>query len=350
MSVACEGILFDGLASRGRNAAVVVEEGTVEVRCDVAAGRYADSSVTLQRSIVGDFAWLRLPDGIAVRIDDSEAIARMAQDLRDPQEWVRAMEARWRYALASLVLVVASAVIAYRVFLPAIADSVSRRMPVAMQDFVGEETLRSIDRTLCKPTQLPQAREDALLSKAYTTVLLGSGPGTEYHIVLRNCPAIGANAFALPSRTIVITDDLVTVAGDDAHVMAVIAHEAGHVENRHVMRMAIQSAGVAVVIATLGNDAFSISTLAAILPTLLLETGYSRAFETEADAYALLRLRETGLSPDLFPQMLERLEADHRKRGEDDEGEQLDYMSTHPATAERIARARAAAAKAPAKP
>ena len=342
--MACDGILFDGLASRGRNASVVVEDGTVEVRCDVAAGRYAEASVTLQRSIVGDFAWLRLPDGIAVRIEDSEAIARLAQDLRDPQEWVRAMEARWRYALAALVLVVTCAVIAYRVFLPALADFVSRRMPAAMQDFVGEETLRNLDRTLCKPTQIPQDREDTLLSKAYTTVLLGKGPGTEYHVVLRNCPAIGANAFALPSRTIVITDDLVAVAGDDAHVLAVIAHEAGHVENRHVMRMAIQSAGVAVVIATLASDAFSISTLVAILPTVLLETGYSREFETEADAYALVRLGETGLSPDLFPQMLERLEAEHRKRG--DEGEELDYLSTHPATAERVARARAAAAKA----
>ena len=50
-----------------------------------------------------------------------------------------------------------------------------------------------------------------------------------YTLVFRKSDAIGANAMALPSGTIVVTDGLVTLAEDDREILGVLAHEAGHV-------------------------------------------------------------------------------------------------------------------------
>ena len=76
--------------------------------------------------------------------------------------------------------------------------------------------------------------------------------------------------------------------------------------------------------------------IAVTLPTVLLQTGYSREFETEADDYAFRRLREIGLSPKAFAEMMLLLEKDHEKKSG---GDSRNYFSTHPATAKRIQRA-----------
>ena len=72
------------------------------------------------------------------------------------------------------------------------------------------------------------------------------------------------------------------------------------------------------------------------LPTALLQRGYSRELETEADDYAFQRLREIGLSPKVFAEIMLLLEEDRKKRSG---GESRDYFSTHPATAKRVERA-----------
>ena len=157
---------------------------------------------------------------------------------------------------------------------------------------------------------------------------------------------MGANAFALPGGAVVLTDALVKLAQNDAQISAVLAHEVGHVRHHHGLRLAIQAAGLAALIATLAGDAVSITGLAVALPTALLQSGYSREFEDEADAYAFRRLKEIQLSPKYFAQILARIEESrnkdpdaNRRSGPERRRSDHGYLSTHPATAERIERA-----------
>ena len=140
-----------------------------------------------------------------------------------------------------------------------------------------------------------------------------------------------------------LTDELVKLAQNDAQLSAVLAHEIGHVRHRHGLRQALQAAGLAALISSLAGDAVSITSLAVTLPTVLLQTGYSRKFEDEADSYAFQRLKEIGLSPRDFAEILTRLEEFHGKEAgakKSAAGERtFDYLSTHPATARRIERA-----------
>ena len=133
-------------------------------------------------------------------------------------------------------------------------------------------------------------------------------------------------------------------------VEAVLAHELGHIEQRHFMRRLISSAIVGAVITLLSSEA---SGLLTALPATLADLAYSRDMEREADAFAVALLKRNGLSPEPLATMLERLERAHGEKssksdkgGKDGKGSDdikvPRYLLTHPHTEERIAAIRAA--------
>ena len=87
-----------------------------------------------------------------------------------------------------------------------------------------------------------------------------------------------------------------------------LAHEIGHVRGRHAMRLVLQSSGVAVLLTALAGDAVGVTFLAVALPTMLLQSGYSRQFEAEADDYAFAHMKRHGVSPQAFADVMRRLE------------------------------------------
>ena len=142
---------------------------------------------------------------------------------------------------------------------------------------------------------------------------------------------IGANALALPNGTLVMTDELVELAEHDDEILGVLAHECGHVQGRHALRSVLQSSAVVVVFTLATGDMSAVSAVAAALPTVLLESKYSRHFETEADEYGVRAMRAAGRDPAHLANILERLSA-----GSETAEEMLAYLSSHPATKERI--------------
>jgi predicted Zn-dependent protease len=75
------------------------------------------------------------------------------------------------------------------------------------------------------------------------------------------------------------------------------------------------------------------------VPTFLLDSHYSRSFEAEADDYALETLAAHHISPGRFAEVMERMQRAEPRFRRSDSG----YLSTHPATVERIRRAMEAA-------
>ena len=158
--------------------------------------------------------------------------------------------------------------------------------------------------------------------------------GRRYEIQFRKSPSIGANALALPGGTIVITDDLVKLAQDDREILGVLAHESGHVVRRHGERQILQGSAIVLLVTWFVGDA---NALAAAAPTALLQAKYSRDLEREADAHAIGVLRRNGIPTRYLASILERFARTEPSGGN---ASMLDYLSTHPATAERLARLR----------
>ncbi len=78
----------------------------------------------------------------------------------------------------------------------------------------------------------------------------------------------------------------------------------------------------------------SAGSVAAGLPTLLLETGYSRRFEREADAFAARYAALRGWGTEPLERILTRLAGET--------GSVPTFLSTHPATPARLEALRAA--------
>ena len=189
---------------------------------------------------------------------------------------------------------------------------------------------RVFDKTVFSPTKIPGGRQVPLLATFDHLVVPDHRRLT---LEFRNAEGLGANAMALPSGAIYMTDQLVALTSDDRVLMAVVAHEAGHVKRRHGLRQIIQGATVAALITWYFGD---FSALGAAAPASLLQAKYWRDLEREADAYAAQVLKMNNLPVSLLADALELIQKSHGPEGKEDAGA-LAYLATHPATSERLA-------------
>jgi Zn-dependent protease with chaperone function len=270
-------------------------------------------------------------------VADHDACDALLLELGVRDRGVVVWQRRWRMAILATILCVFAAFSAYRWGVPLAADAAARFVPVSWALQSDRQVLAMLDRSWLEPSTLPQARKDALRAQFAALGQPAGEPGI-WTLDFRAAPQVGANAFALPGGTIVMTDELVRLAGSDQEILAVLAHELGHVRHRHGLRMALQSTFVGVVVTAWLGDA---SAAIAGVSTALLETRYSREFEREADAFAASMLKHNHLSPGLLASILQKLGAQHGKAEEG--GRVPELLSSHPPTRERIEALQAAA-------
>jgi Zn-dependent protease with chaperone function len=276
---------------------------------------------------------VRFPAGGFCQVADHTEFDRWLADAGVIEGPLARWERNWRWVLVSVAVFVAVVALAYRYGVPAVATAVADRLPPSAVESMSRQVLAVMDRTVFEPSEIPPARQAALVERFAGLPLPGRAGGQRYDLIFRKAPRLGANAVALPSGTIVMTDALVALARDDGELVAVAAHEAGHVDLKHGLRLALQQSMVALLVTWYVGD---VSTLAAAAPAALLNASYSRAFERDADAYAADVLVQIGIPLALLADILERLEASRGQSG----GAELGYLSSHPATTERLERLR----------
>jgi predicted Zn-dependent protease len=229
--------------------------------------------------------------------------------------------------LAACAITVAVLLLGYLYGLPAIAKIAARMLPQSAERAIGREALRFLDKQMLGPSVLPAAQRDAIAARF---ALLAPPPNgaPPFHIVFRSS-SVGPNAFALPPDRIVVTDEIVALIDDDDGLKGILAHELGHLHERHLTRQIIQTSAVGAVAGALVGD---ISSLVAGIPTMMLYLKYSRDAEREADDYAVAMLKANGIAPAALASAFEKL----KKAA----GEPPPYLSSHPSAEERIERIR----------
>jgi Zn-dependent protease with chaperone function len=276
------------------------------------------------------------------------------------QSWVHRLESHWPTVLGSVVLTLLLSVWFAVYGAPQVAQWAADRLPPSASAYVGQDTLAVLDRTVFQPSQLDSARQQQL-QVVFAGLLPEDQEGLHYRLLFRGGGKIGANAFALPDASIVMTDELVKLAENDAQLAVIFLHEIGHVRGRHLLRQVIQQAGLAALLVTITGDISGASSMVLAMPGVLMQAQYSQSMEYEADTYALEHLAAHGLSPLAFAQIMRRMDSEREssagqpeKTGESPEvgttetgttetgTEEKDtfgqYWSSHPATAERINR------------
>jgi predicted Zn-dependent protease len=148
------------------------------------------------------------------------------------------------------------------------------------------------------------------------------------------------NAMATPGGFIFVTKGLVKLMPDEDSLAAVLAHEIGHVVKGHGMS-AISSSNMRGALLVLGQEAVrkqgsaDVNALTDVfgeavsdVTDTLIENGYSRSQEYEADAYAAKLLVKAGYNDAALVSMLEGIKAASNK--------EQGWFATHPDPDKRI--------------
>ena len=281
---------------------------------------------TMRRRL--DFA-----DGSSFDTTDNDAV----DELLPSSGLLHRLERSWRAVLIS-VAVAALAVAGFALYgVPAAAGFMARHTPASVAAYTTRQTLQTMDEFALGPSKTSAAQRRHFLN-LFAAVAAHDGRGAgHYRLVFRNAPVIGANAFALPDGTVVMTDQMIPFVKKDEEIEGVFAHEMSHVDHAHGLQRIYQASLVPAAIAFMTGDATQLGHFATILPGLLLQSAYSRGFEQQADDDAAALLRRMGKSPAPLGALLERMEKTYcGQHG----GCGPSWLGSHPATATRAARLR----------
>lgn len=230
------------------------------------------------------------------------------------------------------------------------ADSINKSASAVARSFqdITPEQEYYIGRTVAatitakyRPYNKPQANMFLnVLGKALAQASELPETFGSYHFLILNSDEI--NAFAAPGGLIFVTRGMLRCCKHEDAAAAVLAHEIGHVQLKHGLQ-AIKKSRITSALTTLaieGTKSFGQKELAQLTETFedsisditstLVNNGYSRSFELEADMAAVKILKNVGYDPNGLVDMLNVMKK-RLKPG------RLDFAKTHPPPAVRIA-------------
>lgn len=298
--------------------------------------------------------YIYFPNGQKLETRDNDGVDALMRQLRpsNGRGLLHYLESRWSFVLVSTVLMVCLGVWVFTDGVPTTSKYIAKAVPEKLKQKADEQTLNLMDEQWMEPSTLSE--EDQQRVRQHFANIIHEYQDYNVRLLFRDGGDLGANAFALPDGTIIFTDDLIKLSRDDNELLAIMAHEVGHVVHNHGMRNLIQSSMIGFVVAIVAGDTSFIADVFLTLPVLLTQLGYSRDFEREADDFALEYLLEKQLSPNHFVAIMTRLDSSHCEKptsqsdsgGTDNNTQEhchnhnhndlRDYFSTHPATKERL--------------
>jgi Zn-dependent protease with chaperone function len=299
--------------------------------------KYANTQLFVSPRTGSADRFISFPDGTQFVCADQPLLDALPQE--SPSEGIVAwLENRWKVALGCVVAVVCLLLAGYFWGLPILAKGIAEQIPMETEQAMGVQVLSWFDENEWVQPAETDVFNQQKIREGFGRLCDDLPHRDFYRLEFRSSRYFGPNAFALPGGIVVVTDDLIEVSETYDEIMAVMAHEIGHVELRHATRSVLQNSVVAAAVATVTADASTISAAVASLPAILVQTKYSREFEAAADDFAFSLLKRNGYSPAAFASIMERLAAERHEGASD-----FSYLSTHPLTAERIERARESA-------
>lgn len=290
-----------------------------------------------------------LSDGSIFQTDNNQALDQWLANNRDAKRsrssgWFHILESHWGLICFAAIFVMAFSFSMLKWGVPWASVHLAHSMPVAVGEKVGKHALEVLDQAFLEPSELSEEQQQKI-RQHFETALATYAPDEQgYELHFRKVGEM-ANAFALPSGDIILTDALVEQLSTP-QLDSVIFHEMGHIYHRHGLRQVIHNSSVAIIlVAIMGNDLSMMEELLVGLPVFLMHQHYTREAETEADIFALEKMTEAGINPVYFAEAMKQITAEEEQQHvEDNNGSDngndrkgyLKYVSTHPVTAERI--------------
>jgi predicted Zn-dependent protease len=245
-----------------------------------------------------------------------------------PQRWVRV-------TVLAAVAVVGLTGALYLWGIPVLAAALAPRIPVAWEAQLG----RSMLPHLAPADQVCSDARRQVAIDAITARLIATVPRSPYtfRVIVVNRPDV--NAMAAPGGQIVLFRGLVEHTRTPEELAGVLAHEIQHVLLHHSTRALIQHASTGLLIAALTGDMTGPLAYGLQSARVLGQLQYSRRAEAEADSEGMKMLLAARIDPRGMTDFLSGLLTTERAPRT-----VLKYLSTHPATSDRVEQLRRMAA------
>ncbi|MFM9834518.1 MAG: M48 family metallopeptidase [Methylophilaceae bacterium] len=337
---------FDGNSARALPVLVRIAGDTLSFEMAGESLTYKLAYIDVQAKLGKTKRLIDLPNGGRLEaFDISELEAAMPSKTSAFWRGVHYLENHLGWVMLSLVATVLAGWLFLQYGVPILAERVADATSPSIEAKMGEQVLQGLDTKFgyFTPSKIDKARQVSIVA-AVNSMCAAFKNCPQYRLEFRESEAIGANAFALPGGIMVITDDLIKLSKNDTEIVAVLAHELGHVKKRHAFRQSIQGALSGLILAAVTGD---VSSIASGLPGVLMQMRYTRELEYEADAFSLQALKKSCLPPKAFADILLRL-AKSRPDLKDDSNKKpktdtpdagnpvSDMLSSHPDTLLRI--------------
>ena len=220
-----------------------------------------------------------------------------------------------------IIVVVSGGIWAVFTLFPVFKDS-SIKVPISTEEKLGKTVLEQFILNNGKD-KISDKYSDSCLSVIKRRILKSVGTTNyEYNLIVVENSTV--NAVALPGGYIVVFSGLIDFCDNPDELTAVIAHEIGHIEKKHVINKLIKEFSLALITS---NDKFVIGTIARIMAS----TAFDRKQEEEADKFALQTLTKSKINPRIMGSFFTRIE---EKYGSDSKN--IEMLSTHPFNNARI--------------
>ena len=226
--------------------------------------------------------------------------------------------------------------------LPALGDVAYDDLSPSNERRFGEQIMRQVRRD---PAYLADPdTHDYLNALGFKLVSVSPARYMDFEFFAVRDPML--NAFALPGGFIGVHSGLVLGSANESELASVLAHEIGHVEQRHIARMlAKQREGSFIAIGALllallaarsgsssSGDAAQAAIMAGQAAAVQQQLNFSREAEREADRVGFQILVGAGFDPAATASFFTRLQQGTRIY----ESAAPEYLRTHPLTIERL--------------
>lgn len=166
-------------------------------------------------------------------------------------------------------------------------------------------------------------------------------PDLKYNITILNSPAV--NAFALPSGQLYVTRGMIALSNDNSEIASVLAHEMAHVIARHAAIRDEQMRQAALV-SKVASDVLTDPQMGALAlaKSKIALASFSRAQEFEADGIGVGISARAGYDPYGATRFLTSMgrNAELKASQTKIDPRAFDFLSSHPATPERVENAK----------
>ncbi|MBA3964445.1 MAG: M48 family metallopeptidase [Nitrospirales bacterium] len=220
--------------------------------------------------------------------------------------------------------------IVYGIFtwgIPSLAQPITAAIPISWEIQLGQFVQQEVTagKPVCQNPKLIHAVESILTAMTNSIDQLPY----QFQVTVVDSPVV--NAMAAPGGYIMVFRGLLQDTASPEEFAGVLAHEIQHVLLRHTMHLIVRHVSMAFVVAALSGDASGMVAYALQAAQTLQTLSYSRDAEDQADEQGLQLLQRSRINPEGMITFFAKLGKEQPANGV------LGYLSTHPATQDRLA-------------